>query len=302
MKLSDSPPSDAPPVHPTTDDYDIEAHPVIEEQVPRRSRCKPTKESKNVWCLNAFLLTFGLAMFGYIVYSNYGPYISVHFEPHEYLKTDSTLGNSTSEALSASMAYYSRRGSAHHSITCHDTLYGCCLIAYQTANQISHGWLHEISVRGLHPYFSANVKHNPEGSNCPHLTDIVGLMNRAYFPERNGHTNCETSEFGCCQVDITADEASHTSLLQEYGPNPAPGIIHADRSTWADFAPRKLINTAFVKSDATGSGCPTAGQIIDEHNSNYSGAHWASDAMLSIIIFSIIIWFVCAGGNGRGRR
>ena len=291
----------------TAEDYDIEAHPVNEEQ-PRRSRCKPTEESRDLWCLNVLLFLLLLVGFGYIVYSNYGTQIYTFFEPHEYIQSASNLGNSTSEALSASMSYYARRGSAHHRLRCTDTIYGCCLIAYQTASQISHGWLHEVSVGSLNPYFENNVQHDEAGSNCPHLRDFVGEMNRAYFPRTNGNTDCESSQFGCCQIDITADEALHTSLMEEYGRNPAPAHIHADRSTWADFVPRIKINTAFPKSDATGSNCPTASQVIEERNSNYSGANWIFDLLalspLALLVLCVFTQELCGPqrGRSRGRR
>ena len=311
MKLSDSPGEtsalNSAAVDSSIEDYDIEAHAVIEEQ-PRRSRYKPTEESRNPWCLNLFLFLLLLVGFGYIVYSNYGTQIYTFFEPHEYIQSASNLGNSTGEALSASMSYYTRRGSAHHRRRCTDTLYGCCLIAYQTASQISHGWLHEVSVGALSPYFENNIQHDVAGSNCPHLRDFVGEMNRAYFPRTNGNTDCESSQFGCCQIDITADEALHTSLMQEYGKNPAPAHIHADRSTWADFVPRMKINTAFPKSDATGSNCPTASQVIEERNSNYSGANWPMDLIaLSPLMLLVLVAFVneCCGPQRRrsgGRR
>lgn len=306
MKLSDSPGEtsalNSAAVDSSLEDYDIEAHPVNEEQ-PRRSRCKPTEASRNMWYQNVFLFLLLLVGFGYIVYSNYGTQIYTFFEPHEYIQSASNLGNSTGEALSASMSYYTRRGSAHHRRRCTDTLYGCCLIAYQTASQISHGWLHEVSVGSLSPYFENNVQLDEAGSNCPHLRDFVGEMNRAYFPRTNGITDCESSQFGCCQIDITADEALHTSLMEEYGKNPAPAHIHADRSTWADFVPRNKINTAFQKSDTAGSNCPTASDVINERNSNYSGANWIMDSIaLSPLALLILVAIANECRTPAGRR
>ena len=83
MKLSDSPAETASLnsaavnsiVDSTAEDYDIEAHPVNEEQ-PRRSRCKPTEESRNMWYLNVFLFLLLLVGFGYILIS-----LSVTSEP-----------------------------------------------------------------------------------------------------------------------------------------------------------------------------------------------------------------------------
>ena len=291
----------------TAEDYDIEAHPVNEEQ-PRRSRCKPTEESRNLWCLNVSLFLLLLVGFGYIVYSNYGTQIYTFFEPREYIQSASNLGNSTGEALSASMSYLTRHGSAHHHLRCTDTELGCCLVAYQTASQISHGWLHEVSVGSLSPHSFDNRQHDEAGSNCPHLRDFVGEMNRAYFPRTNGNTDCESSQFGCCQIDITADEALHTSLMQEYGKNPVPAHIHADRSTWAEFVPRIKINTAFQKSDAAGSNCPEAIDVISGHNNHYSDANWVMDL---IALSPLALLVLCAIANeccgpqrrrSRGRR
>ena len=128
-------------------------------------------------------------------------------------------------------------------------------------------------------------------------------MNRTYFPRANGITDCESSQFGCCQIDITADEALHTSLMEEYGKNPAPAHIHADRSTWADFVPRNKINTAFPKSDAAGSNCLTASQVIEERNSNYSGANRIFDL---IALSPLALLILCAIANEcrtpAGRR
>ena len=78
MKLSDSPAETAAlnsaAVDSTIEDYDIEAHAVNEEQ-PRRSRCKPTDGSRKLGCLNVFLFMLLMVGFGYIVYSNYGTQI-----------------------------------------------------------------------------------------------------------------------------------------------------------------------------------------------------------------------------------
>jgi len=261
------------------DDYDVENHSV--NQIPKKS-FSPNCSLRMFFILLAFI---GIL---YLAYINIYPYISI--DTSQYLKSDTVVNNVTDIAANslASSTYFWRHGGPHHHINCHDAVFGCCAVAYQTYYQIMHAWLHEISVQTLHPYLA--VKHDSVGSNCPSMKQLVIQMNREYFPATNGKTSCATSEFGCCQIDATADEALRTEILIQSTTCHIPDShIIADRSTWPDFVNRHIVDTAFEKTDPSGTNCPTPSTIIHEFNSNYSGAHWVVSLIVSIVIIILII-------------
>lgn len=112
--------------------------------------------------------------------------------------------------------------------------------------------------------YNMKIFHWSETDSCPTLGDAIQYM-------KPGEPSCETSEYGCCQIQTTCDD--YVRLNYPYSKY---------QTTNDNINPEVgMTSTHIPKHDLNGSNCPTADETIDTfikslYKTDMHGAFWCS--------------------------
>jgi len=148
----------------------------------------------NTWTYVKYIIIANLILLTIYLY---GLYISslIQFrdqDPNDHLLKDNFNQSDHRQLTVAGVIAHKR-----HRHSCNDYQFGCCEIYTDCSYNETDFTDWKVNT------FYNTIKKNKEGTNCPHLMDLVTQHNRHYpIP---GNKSCETYEEGCQKIETECD-------------------------------------------------------------------------------------------------